>query len=245
MMKRIALFGATSAIAESVARVYAPGGASLFLAGRDRAALDRIAEDLKVRGAASAIVHVVDFANTDAFTQMLDRCESELGRPDIALLAYGILGDQTAAQTDPALTRAALEINFVSPICLLENLANRIAPGGRIGVITSVAGDRGRQSNYLYGAAKGGLSRYLQGLRHRLAPQGIKVVDIRPGFVDTPMTAQIDKKGPLWAQPDRVAKDIVRALDRGTSVLYTPWFWRHVMRVVRNLPEPIFHKTKL
>ena len=244
-MKNIAIFGATSAIAEAVARIHAGRGDALFLAGRDPVALDRIARDLEVRGAARTLVHEVDFADTTAFADMLDHCARELGPPDTALLAYGILGDQQAAQADPALARASLEINFVSPACLLDALATRMAPGGTIGAITSVAGDRGRQSNYLYGAAKGGLSRFLEGLRHRLAPAGIKVVDIRPGFVDTPMTAAIEKKGPLWAQPEKVAKDIVRALDRGKPLLYTPWFWSHVMRIVRNVPSPIFHRTKL
>jgi short-subunit dehydrogenase len=244
-MKNIAIFGATSAIAEAAARLYARQGASLFLAGRDRAALERIALDLVVRGAAEAIVHVADLADTNGFADMLERCEREIGAPDVALLAFGILGDQQAAQGDAALARAALDINFVSPACLLDALATRMAPGGTIAAITSVAGDRGRQSNYVYGAAKGGLSRFLEGLRHRLAPAGIRVVDIRPGFVDTPMTAGIEKKGLLWAQPEKVAKDIVHAIGRGKAVLYTPWFWSHVMRIVRNVPAPIFHKTKL
>jgi NAD(P)-dependent dehydrogenase (short-subunit alcohol dehydrogenase family) len=244
-MKTIAIFGATSAIAEQVARLYAARGDRFFLAGRGGVALARIAGDLKVRGAEAAIVHVVDFADTSGFVAMVDHCQSELGAPDVALLAYGILGDQQAEQADPSLARASLGINFVSPACLLDLLATRMAPGGTIGAITSVAGDRGRQSNYIYGAAKGGLSRFLQGLRHRLAPAGIRVVDIRPGFVDTPMTAHVQGKGPLWAQPEKVAKDIVGALDRGRAVLYTPWFWSHVMRIVRNVPAPIFHKTRL
>ena len=244
-MKRIAIFGATSGIAQQVARIYALRGDSLFLAGRDAEQLGRIAADLRARGAAAAATFAVDFADIGQFDEMLGRCEAEIGDPDIALVAYGTLGDQRADERDPARGRDSLFINFVSPACLLDALALRMTKGGAIGAISSVAGDRGRQSNYIYGAAKGGLSRFIEGLRHRLAPKGVRVVDIRPGFVDTPMTAHVPKGGPLWAQPDRVARDIVRALERGGGTVYTPWFWSHIMRVIRNVPVSIFHKTRL
>jgi short-subunit dehydrogenase len=115
---------------------------------------------------------------------------------------------------------------------------------GTIAVVTSVAGDRGRQSNYVYGAAKGGVSRFLEGLRHRLHQAGVKVIDIKPGFVDTPMTAAF-RKGPLWVGPEQVAKDIERALDRNRADVYTPWFWRWIMLAVRALPNALMHRTKL
>ena len=244
-MKSIAIFGATSGIAEQVARLYAAGGAKLFLAGRNAESLERIAADLTVRGAAAATVFAVDFGETDRFEAMLDACEAAIGKPDVALIAYGTLADQAEGERDPAAAGRDLHLNFVSPACLLNALAERVERGAVLAAITSVAGDRGRQSNYIYGAAKGGLSVFLQGLRHRLAPKGIKVTDIKPGPVDTPMTAHLTKGGPLWAQPETVAQDIKRALDRGKAVLYTPWIWRHLMGVIRNVPAAIFHKTKL
>jgi short-subunit dehydrogenase len=244
-VSNIAIFGATSAIAEQVARLYAARGDRLFLAGRRDEQLRRIAADLGVRGAGTVETFVIDFADVARFPEMLDACEAAIGTVDVALLAYGSLPDQHRSERDPEQAAGELHVNFVSPAVLLDSIALRMAPGGRIGAITSVAGDRGRQSNYLYGAAKGGLSRYLEGLRHRLAPQGIRVVDIRPGFVDTPMTAHLDKGGPLWAAPEKVAADIVRSLERGRSTAYTPWFWGPIMRVIRNVPERIFHKTRL
>lgn len=244
-MSNIAIFGATSAIAGEAARLYAARGDRLFLAARQRDALERAAADLRVRGAGAVETFEIDFADISRFSEMLDACDASIGQPDVVLLAYGSLPEQRDSERDPERAARELHINFVSPAVLLDAAALRLAPGGRIGAITSVAGDRGRQSNYLYGAAKGGLSRYLEGLRHRLAPRGVKVVDIRPGFVDTPMTAHIDKGGPLWAGPDKVAADIVRALERGRSTAYTPWFWGPIMRIVRNVPERIFHRTKL
>jgi hypothetical protein len=150
-------------------------------------------------------------------------------------------------EADAGLTEAALVLNFVSPCLLCGLLARRFEAqrSGTMAVITSVAGDRGRRSNYVYGAAKGGLQRYLEGLRHRLYGSGIQVLDVRPGFVSTRMTAHLTRGGPLWAEPDRVALDILRAIASPRAVLYTPWFWRAVMAAVRNLPGPLLHRTKL
>ncbi|MDW8371253.1 MAG: SDR family NAD(P)-dependent oxidoreductase, partial [Geminicoccaceae bacterium] len=158
----------------------------------------------------------------------------------------GTLGDQAAIARDPEATRRTLLTNFVSPAVLLTALAARLEAAGKgcLAVITSVAGDRGRASNYVYGAAKGGLSTFLEGLRHRLAGKGVHVLDIRPGPVDTPMTAHLEKGGFLWASPERVAADIDRAIARRRSVLYTPWFWRWIMLVIRLLPEPLFHRLR-
>jgi decaprenylphospho-beta-D-erythro-pentofuranosid-2-ulose 2-reductase len=244
-MTNVAIFGASSAIAEQVARLYAVKGARLFLAARDAERLDAIAFDLRARGAEAVAAFAIDFADVSHFAEMLDRCEAEVGTPDRALIAYGVLGDQRADEGDTAAAAAQLHLNFVSPACLLDALALRMKRGSAIAAITSVAGDRGRQSNYLYGAAKGGLSTYLQGLRHRLAPDGIRVIDVRPGFVNTPMTAHLPKGGPLWAAPRKVAADIVRALEGKDGPVYTPWFWGHIMRVIRHVPTPIFHRTKL
>jgi short-subunit dehydrogenase len=137
--------------------------------------------------------------------------------------------------------------NGLSPISLCTLLAQRFEAQGHgcIAVITSVAGDRGRQSNYVYGTAKGMVSRFLEGLRNRLAAHGVAVVDIRPGFVDTPMTAAIVKKGPLWSQPDTLAAGIVRAIDAGRDIVYLPGYWRWIMGVIRHIPEPVFKRMRL
>lgn len=242
----VAIFGATSAIAEHVARNYARRGARLFLVGRDAAHLAAIVGDLQVRGAAQVEPFIADLDEPDRYDAMLDACRVAVGEPDVAVVAFGVLGDQAVARADCNAARRQLVTNFVSPACLLTVLANRFEArgGGVIAVITSVAGDRGRQSNYVYGAAKGGLSIFLQGLRHRLHARGVAVLDVKPGSVDTPMTARFPK-GRLWASPDRVAADICRAIEQRRATLYTPWFWRWIMAVIRRIPAFLFHRLKI
>lgn len=244
---RAAIFGATSGIAVAVARRLAAGGASLVVVGRDAEALAAAARDLKVRGAADVIGIVADLAAIDALSNIAERAWNAFSGIDLALIAYGSLPDQAELEADPLALAPALSLNFVSPAILALDLARRLAAqrSGVLAVITSVAGDRGRRSNYLYGAAKGGLQRFLEGLRHRLHTAGVQVLDIRPGFVATRMTDHLPRGGPLWAEPDRVAADIVRAVERRRAVLYTPWFWRVILAVVRALPRPLFHRTSL
>jgi short-subunit dehydrogenase len=164
------------------------------------------------------------------------------------LLAFGTLPAQAEAQRDPAMARAAIDVNLTAAACLLELFAARMEARGRgwIAGISSVAGDRGRQSNYIYGAAKAGLTAYLAGLRNRLAKKGVHVVTVKPGFVDTPMThGMVNPKSPLVASPERVAAGIVRAIRRRRNVVYLPWFWRAIMGVVTRVPEAIFKRMKL
>lgn len=194
-----------------------------------------------MRGAKSVATYAIDFDDVAAFGPMLDAC----GTPVRALIAYGTLPVQADVERDPQAAAKSLHTNFNSPAILLNGLAERLQPGAAIAVITSVAGERGRQSNYVYGAAKGGLSRFVEGLRHRLAPQNIRVIDVRPGFVDTPMTDGIEKGGPLWAKPERVARDIERALEKRNGAIHTPWFWGVIMAIITRVPARIFHKTKL
>ena len=247
--RRAAIFGATSGIASAVARRLAEAGAELVLVARDAGAVEAVAADLRIRGAARVATVAADFARTDSLRDAAAAAWEALGEGglDLALIAYGSLPDQRAAEADPGLAEAALQLNFVSPSVLSGLLASRFEArrAGTIAVVTSVAGDRGRRSNYIYGAAKGGLQRYLEGLRHRLAAAGVGVLDIRPGFVATRMTAHLPQTGPLWATSDRVAQDILRAVDGRRDVLYTPWFWRGVMLGVRSLPRPLFHRTPL
>jgi hypothetical protein len=245
--RRAAIFGATSGIATAAARRLAAEGARLVLAGRDRAALEAAGTDLRVRGAAEVVMVQADFARTEALPDLARAAWDAFGGLDLALLAYGILPDQAAAEGDACLAEATLRLNFVSPSVLCGLLAPRFEAqrAGSIAVITSVAGDRGRRSNYVYGSAKGGLQRFLEGLRHRLHGAGVQVLDVRPGFVSTRMTAHIPQGGPLWAEPDRVARDILRAVGTGRALLYTPWFWRGIMAGVRTLPRSLLHRTRL
>jgi short-subunit dehydrogenase len=242
---RAAIFGATSGIAAAAARRLAASGASLVLVGRDAEALTAGARDLKVRGAAGVVEIVGDLAAVDALGDIAARAWEPFAGLDLALLAYGTLPDQAALEADPGGAAAMLALNLASPAVLALHLAPRFEAQGTgvLAVITSVAGDRGRKSNYLYGTAKGGLQRFLEGLRHRLHPAGVQVLDIRPGFVATRMTEHLPQGGPLWAEPDRVAADILRAVRRRRAVLYTPWFWRIILAIVRALPRPLFHRT--
>jgi short-subunit dehydrogenase len=157
------------------------------------------------------------------------------------------LSDQAQCEQSVDIMRREFDINALSTLALLTALANRMEArrSGTLAVISSVAGDRGRQSNYVYGAAKAAVSTFLGGLRQRLAKSGVTVLTIKPGFVDTPMTASIANKGALWAQPDRVAAGIVQAIDRRRNIVYLPWFWRWIMLVIRHIPEPIFTRVKL
>jgi short-subunit dehydrogenase len=242
----VSIYGATSAIAQAVARRYAARGAAFFLAGRSAERLERVAADLRVRGAAAVATHAGDLADPDAQRALQAAEAAAVGVPDLLLLAFGTLGGQDPEERDPAQAAAGLQTNFVAPVRLLLAAAAAMETrgSGRLTVITSVAGERGRRSNHLYGAAKGGLSIFLDGLRDRLAPAGVAVVDVRPGFVDTPMTRDF-AKGPLWASPERVAADIEKAAERGSAVVYTPWFWRWIMLVIRNLPRAVMRRLKL
>ena len=170
-----------------------------------------------------------------------------LGGIDIVLIAHGTLPDQAACQQSVEQTLAAIHTNALSVISLATLLGNAFEQRGRgvLIAISSVAGERGRQSNYVYGAAKGMVSLFLQGLRNRLSRHGVQVITIKPGFVDTPMTAAFEKKGLLWAQPDRIAKGIVAAVERGRDEVYLPGFWRWIMLVIRHIPEGLFKRLKL
>lgn len=246
---RIIILGALSAIAEAAAREWSRrSGVRLMLAGRDASRLHAVANDLRLRGA-EVETFVADLTTADAeaaFAEMVKR----LGGVDVVLLAYGVLGEQAEAETTPAHAQQVLVTNFNSAAawCLAAaNVLERQRSGSLI-VIGSVAGDRGRASNYVYGAAKGGLGILVQGLAHRLAKAGARAIMMKPGFVDTPMTANIDQKGLLWASPETIGKAIVRTANQSTRnrpVVYAPGFWRWIMLAIRTTPAIIFHKTRL
>lgn len=245
-MQNVLIVGATSAIAEAVARRYAARGAGLFLVGRRADRLAAIADDLRVRGARATHTYSMDINDLAAHAELLAQAWQALGRVDVVLIAHGTLPDQAACEASVETCMTEFATNGTSTLALLGPVANRLADAGSgaLAVITSVAGDRGRQSNYVYGAAKAAVSTYLSGLRQRLAKQGVAVVDIRPGFVDTPMTAHL-RKGPLWATPDQIARRIVAGIGRGTPVLYAPGFWRLIMTVIRLLPQTLFNRISL
>jgi short-subunit dehydrogenase len=242
-MKRILIVGATSAIAEATAREFAARGEALFLVARNAAALRAIADDLALRGAASVGIGVFEARELEGLPSLIDAAVQHLNGLDQALIAHGTLSDQGACEASMELLREEFMTNALSVMVLSLLLARYfIAQGhGVIAAISSVAGERGRQSNYLYGAAKAAVSTFLSGLRQQLYPKGVWVVTIKPGFVATPMTAAF-KKGVLWASPARVARDIVHAMDRGTPVIYTPGFWRLIMALVRAVPEAMFRR---
>jgi short-subunit dehydrogenase len=246
-LTKVLVIGATSAIAAATARRYAARGAQLFLVARDAARLDIVAADLRVRGATRVDTLAADLLDYDGHAGMvaaaLDACQTL----DVVLIAHGVLPEQEAVEATPASALQSLHTNLLSVMSVaLELRAPLLAQGsGTLAVISSVAGDRGRQSNYVYGAAKGGLDTFLQGFRNRMWAAGVNVVTIKPGFVATPMTRHLSSGGILWSQPDAVAAGIVRAVERRAAVVYLPRYWALIMWVVRMIPEFIFKRLRL
>jgi len=245
-MQKILIIGATSAIAEATARLWAARGDALFLVGRRTDRLAVIAADLRVRGAASAACHTLDACDSGAHAAMLAAAAVAMGGIDVALIAHGSLPDQKACEASVAMTLKEIDTNALSVIALATRLGEAFEKqgSGTLAVISSVAGDRGRQSNYVYGAAKGMVSLFLQGLRNRLAKRAVQVLTIKPGFVDTPMTSAFTKNA-LWAKPEAIAHGIVRAVDKKSDEVYLPGFWRAIMLLIRHIPERLFKRLAL
>lgn len=245
-MKRVLIIGATSAIAEAAARMLAGQHSALYLVGRSAERLAAIASDLRIRGASEVEYEAQDLNDFAAHGAMLDHALHALGGLDVVLIAHGSLADQRACEESVELTMRELSTNALSVVALCTRIAPRLVRqgSGTLAVISSVAGDRGRQSNYVYGSAKALVNAYLSGLRQRLQPAGIQVLTIKPGFVDTPMTATF-RKGLLWVSPQRVAAGILRAIEKRRDVVYLPGFWRPAMLIVRLIPERIFKRIAL
>lgn len=246
-MKRVLIIGATSAIATACARLWAVRGDSLFLVGRDGEKLDLLARDLSVRGASAVHQYRMDATDVAAHVAMTGAAVEALEEIDVVLIAHGTLPDQRACEADVSLTLREFDTNGTSVIALLTALANLLERQGHgaIGVITSVAGDRGRRSNYVYGSAKAAVSVFCEGLRARLFRAGVSLTDIRPGFVATPMTHGLPLPPMLVSRPATVARRIVAGIERRSDVLYAPAYWALIMLVIRSMPRRIFKRLKL
>jgi len=245
-MQKVVIIGATSAIAEATARLYAARGAQLFLVARNAERLEDIAADLLVRGSQEVFHAILDVNDLPDHARVIDAIWSSMGNVDVALIAHGTLPDQGQCESSANVALKEFFTNGTSTIALLTAMAPRFEAQrkGTMAVISSVAGDRGRQSNYLYGSAKAAVTAFASGLRQRMAKLGVNVLTIKPGFVDTPMTKEF-KKGALWAKPGAIAHGILRAADQGRSVVYLPGFWLPIMLVIRHIPEFIFKRIKL
>ena len=246
-MSTILIIGATSAIATACARLWAEQHDRFMLVGRNEEKLQHTAADLLARGASEVHIQVLDLDDLTGHGAMLERAQQLLQRIDITLVAHGSLPDQQACQRDPEQAVRAFANNGLNVIALLTRLSNllEIQGCGSLAVISSVAADRGRPSNYLYGSAKAALSVFCSGLRARLHKSGVHLLTITPGFVNTPMTQGLELPEPLLAQPERVAKDILGALRKKRSTLYTPWFWSPIMLIIRLIPEFVFKRLSL
>jgi short-subunit dehydrogenase len=231
---KVAIIGATSAIAQATAVCYAEAHAELFLIARDAAKLSAVAADLRVRGAARVEEIVADLADLPRHRLLVAAVGDDV---DVVLIAHGTLPDQLAIESDPAAQIDAFNLNATSVISLAAEFANVLEARGQgtLAVIGSVAGDRGRRSNYVYGAAKAAVHAYCDGLRGRLSAAGANVLLVKPGWVDTPMTKSM-KKNPLFASARSVGRGIYDAIEHRKAVVYLPWFWRWISLIVRMLP---------
>ena len=247
-MKRFIIIGATSSIAEHCARLWiAEAPINLTLVGRDASRTKSIADDLKVRSPGSAITVVSgNLVEPESIQRLVNQILKD-GNADCALIAHGSLADQSACQQDLALTAEELSINGISPVLFAEAIANSMvrAGHGTLGVIGSVAGDRGRKSNYVYGAGKGMITRYVQGLQHRLAGTEVAVILIKPGPTRTPMTAHLGDSGPSLADVAKVAATIVSGMEKRRSIVYAPRRWWVIMMIIRHLPRFIFNRMDI
>lgn len=245
-MKKIIIIGATSAIAEETAKLFAERGDRLYLYARQLDRLQFIAKDLAIRGAESVHIGKIDINDFKNHKYILDSSINSIQGADIMLIAYGSLPNQKSCEESFDIAFQELNTNIISVISLLTHIANYFERQqyGTIAVISSVAGDRGRQSNYIYGASKGAITIFLQGLRNRLYKSNVNILTIKPGLVDTPMTKSF-KKSLLWASPQQIALDIINSIDKRRDVVYTPWFWQWVMFIIKIVPETIFKKLNL
>lgn len=240
---KILILGATSAIAFETAKLFAKDGISFYLCARDENKLKRLSNDLIVRGAKEVVYSSFDALDDKSIINAIDNCLSKFPDLDGLFIAHGMLPDQKLCERDINEMRKVIDINFTSAAIALTYIAPHFEKRrqGVIAVISSPAGDRGRKSNYVYGSAKGALTVFLAGLRHRLSDANVHVLTIKPGFVDTPMTANF-KKSILFVSPEVVAKGIYKAIEKRKNEVYLPWYWWIIMMIIKNLPWKIYNK---
>jgi short-subunit dehydrogenase len=243
-MSYILIVGAKSDIAKAVAREYAKNGYDIYLVGREIGELEEFATDLRVRTQRDIRLVTLDILDFDSHQSFYDELEH---KPLGVITAVGYLGDQDKAQDDMAQTLQIINTNYTGVVTLLNIIANdfEARKSGFIVGISSVAGDRGRKSNYLYGSAKAGFSAYLSGLRNRLYESQVSVMSVKPGFVATKMTEDMELPQKLTALPEEVAEDIFNAQQNGKDILYTKWIWRYIMFIITSIPEFIFKKMSI
>jgi NAD(P)-dependent dehydrogenase (short-subunit alcohol dehydrogenase family) len=238
------ILGGSSAMARVFARLVAAQGADVFLAGRDHDDLSRSAADL--RACYSGEAEAVDFDALDPASRarLVTRIENQPGIVNIALM-FGIMPAQEMIDAKPEIAGRVIDAGFTAAVLVLHALAPDLEKRGcgSMIVVGSVAGDRGRLPNYVYGAAKAGLATYLAGLRNRMARRGVHVMTVKPGFVDTAMTWGL--KLPMAASPEMVAETMLKAVARKTPILYVPWFWQYIMLVIKHIPERVFMRLKI
>lgn len=243
----IVVFGATSAIAHAFSKLYAIEQSHSFtLIGRNQKRLDSCRDELIALGTSSAEIQIIDFTSVESMKESVETCISSIGTIDIALLAQGSLTDQTKAQLNIDYLVDEFTFNSISHIVISQLLVNHFAKAGKgilIG-IGSVAGERGRKGNYVYGAAKSAIATFWSGLRHGLQNDKVRVMTIKPGFVATPMTSHIGKS-PLFVHPDFVAKEIRRGIEQGIDTMYVPSYWRFIMFIIKMIPESLFKKLNI
>jgi len=245
---RVVILGALSAVAIELARIYSKENAALLLVARNRERLETLATDLRLRGAVQVDAVHLDLATAASDARRYIREWSEkLGGITHVHVIYGYLGSQEKASADDAELSRILQVNFNSAAQWSEAAAGflKAQKSGSLVVVSSVAGDRGRQSNYAYGAAKGAIALYVQGLAHSMVGSGARAVVVKPGFIDTPMTDGLKKGGPLWASARKIARILRKAANKGGPISYAPGVWRFIMLAIRSTPAFVFHKTKL
>jgi short-subunit dehydrogenase len=241
----VVLLGATKGMGRALARGFAARGERLFLLGRDAADLDKSARDLEARGAPAVATAACDLERPETFAPALDAAAAALGRVDAVVVTAGIFATQDALEADLERARRVLTVDFTHTVLFCEHARQRLLAqgGGTLCVFSSVAGERGRKPVVLYGSAKAGLTRYLEGLDHKFHAQGLRVVCVKPGFVKTTMTAGL-KTPPFAGEPEDVARVVLRAIDRGTPVVYAPPVWGLVMAVIRRLPRTVMRRLR-
>lgn len=247
MPKTIMISGATSAIAQAFARRHATRGAHFYLLGRNTDKLDIVKADLIARGAGKVECENIDFSGQPDYNSLVESVSSKAGQIDIILLAQGILTDEARAHSDVDYLASQFEVNALSMIKLATLFGEKLRQQGTgaLLMISSPAGDRGREKNYVYGSAKAAVTVFCDGLRNRLGKQGVQVITVKPGFTRSPMTADLDQSGPLWVDPDVIARDMDKAIEKGRDKIYSPWFWRYIMLIIRHIPEVIFKKLSI